>query len=97
MFSFRDQLLPATATNRQRAIRFVNAWQPDGFTNTQEAVLTALKMKDVDTIVLLSDGSPTETASGTIAKVHPILEKIRTENRFRNVVIHTLGFRGAKR
>jgi hypothetical protein len=48
----------ATAANKQAALSWAMAVQPDGWTNTGLAVAQALRDKDNKSIVLLSDGSP---------------------------------------
>lgn len=48
----------ATAANKEFAFAWIAAVQPDGWTNTGLAVAQALRDKDNQAIVLLSDGSP---------------------------------------
>jgi hypothetical protein len=48
----------ATAANKQAAIGWLNAVQPDGWTNTGLGVATALGDKSNKAVVLLSDGAP---------------------------------------
>ena len=90
------QLVKATKSNKRKAQRFVESWKADGFTNTGVAVVRALEMPGLDTIILLSDGSPTYPEDGTLADIPPILEAIKKANRFKKVTIHTLGFEGVK-
>lgn len=91
-----QKLVPATRSKKNQAVEFVRSWKADGHTNTLEAMLQAMAYPEVDTIILLSDGSPTVPGKGTITEIEPILEKIREENRFKKITIHTLGFEGAK-
>ena len=81
---------------KQRALVFIDVWQPQGLTNTLDAMLTAMSYDDVNTIILLSDGSPTVAGLGDIAETEPILAAIREENHFKKITIHTLGFKGSK-
>ncbi|MCI0652300.1 MAG: VWA domain-containing protein [Planctomycetes bacterium] len=100
----KDTVVAANPANKRRALEFIKSWKPEGETNTEEAMLAALAIEGVDTIILLSDGSPTIPRTvakdmdeiGKPAAIPPILEKIRTENRFRKVTVHTLGFKGSK-
>ncbi|MEM7261816.1 MAG: VWA domain-containing protein [Planctomycetota bacterium] len=97
IISFDDSdLVPATRKNKTRAMEFVRGWQAEGTTNTGKAMLAALALDGVDTIILLSDGSPTDPETGKVVDVEPIIEAITEDNRFKRVTIHTLGFPGAK-
>ena len=89
------KLLRASQANKRRALKFVEGMKPEHHTNTLDAMLAAMEMPEVDTIILLSDGSPTVPGEGGLADTEPILERIRRENRFKKITIHTLGFRGA--
>lgn len=97
VFAFSEKkLLAANDRNKRKAIEFIKSWKPDSTTNTGEAMLSALEVPDVDTIVLLSDGSPTNPETGKLVPVDPIIDAIFASNRFKKVTIHTLGFDGAK-
>ncbi|MFN0059250.1 MAG: VWA domain-containing protein [Planctomycetota bacterium] len=89
------KLLPATAKNKKSVTEYIRNWRADGFTNTEAAVMSGLALEGLDTLILLSDGSPTDPADGKLVDWKPILEAIRAENRFKKVTIHTLGFKGA--
>ncbi len=88
------ELVPASEANKRKALQFVERLKPDGTTSTEAGLMTAMEMPGVDTIILLSDGSPTILGKGTLAEIPPILEHIREANRFQQVTIHTLGFKG---
>ncbi|MGE3163604.1 MAG: VWA domain-containing protein [Planctomycetota bacterium] len=91
----QDKLVTASAANKRKAIQWIASWEPSGFTATLEAMSMALEVPGVDTIILLSDGSPTIVGEGTIAPIPPILDAIRETNRFKGITIHTLGFEGS--
>lgn len=92
----KNNLIRATEKNKRKAIKFVQGWGTDSTTSTGPALVTALDVEEVDTVVLLSDGSPTSPEDGTLVPVEPILLEIQRLNRFKGVTIHTLGFDGAK-
>ena len=97
IYLFDDsKLQPATARVKRKAIEFVRGWVAEGTTNTGAAMIAALALSDIDTIILLSDGSPTDPATGKLVDVDPIVEEITADNLFKRVTIHTLGFEGAK-
>ncbi len=56
---FRAELIPATQANRAAACRFIDAFVADGMTDTCAALARAFNLKNVDTVVLFSDGEPT--------------------------------------
>lgn len=91
-----DELLKAKKSAKGKAIKFVGSLRPDGTTSSGAALLLAMDMPDVDTIIFLSDGSPTTYGTGKLAEIDPILEEIFVKNRDKNITIHTLGFIGAK-
>lgn len=93
--TWKKKLTPATNQNKKSARDFIQGCTADGFTSTEAAILAALAVPDVDTIVLISDGSPTVPGKKDIDDTRRILASIRAKNRFRKVAIHTLGFRGA--
>lgn len=90
-----DKLVAASPANKRKAVKWIASWSPSGFTATLEAMMMALAVPEVDTIILLSDGSPTVVGEGQIAPIPPILEAIREANRFKGITIHTLGFEGS--
>jgi len=93
--TFKGKLVASKGTRLKQAIRWVGALQPQGYTSTGEALKVALSIEGVDTIILLSDGTPTDRYTGKRIRVLPIVERVRRQNRFLKVTIHTLGFRGA--
>lgn len=92
---FEEKLVAAKASAKRKAIDHVAALKPAGHTNSAEAILTAMDIPEVDTIIFISDGSPTIPGKGTMAEIPPILESIFVANRTKKITIHTLGFSGA--
>ncbi len=90
-----DKLVTAKNSFKRKAMEFVGALKPEGYTNTGEALLTAMDLPEVDTIIFLSDGSPTIPGQGSIAEIPPIIEAIVVANRTKKITIHTLGFTGS--
>jgi hypothetical protein len=78
-FSQKQQ---ASAGNKAAAFSWIDAIQPDGWTNTGLAVQTALTDKDNKTIVLLSDGSPNflDCSMNYVGSSDDHANLIRTEN-----------------
>ncbi|MCX7703462.1 MAG: VWA domain-containing protein [Planctomycetota bacterium] len=99
---WKKSLTEATEANRNNAIAWVEKLQADGLTWTDVAIEEAFKDKEVDTIVLLTDGAPTHAGGeakpewdghqDSRALIAHILEWVRKENLFRKITIHTLGF-----
>jgi hypothetical protein len=84
----RDLVL-ATPASKQRACRWILEQHIVNATATWTALATALDVKGVDTIYLLSDGDP-----NVGAHVDPtaICRQVRAVNTFRRVRIFTIGF-----
>ncbi len=93
MIFFDDRFEPwqkqlvALAPNLDKAIAAVTKLQPTGGTNIYDPLETAFQDSTVDTIFLLSDGSP---GSGKFVNTEDILREIRKMNRSRQIVIHTI-------
>ena len=92
----KDGLVRASKGHKRQAIQFIGGWKPEGHTNILEAMQVAMESAEPDTVILLSDGSPTIPGVGSLAEIAPILEAIRKDNRFKKITIHTLGFPGCK-
>jgi HEAT repeat protein len=88
---YKPALFAATAAAKQAALRFMDKTAPDGRTNIYDSLAIALADPDADTIVLVTDGAPTEGARRTRVA---ILAGIRLVNRYRLARIHSvaLGF-----
>lgn len=103
--SFGKSLQKASKSVQSSAVKWVEKLTADGLTHTDTALQEAFKDKEMDTIVLLSDGAPTHLGGDAkpewnghqdsmqiIEAIYAWLEK---ENKFRKIKIHTLGFSGA--
>lgn len=80
-----DDQLQRLGPNRKKLKRTLESKQPVGGTNIYDGLELALRMKDVDTIFLLSDGSP---GQGKFVAAQDILRAIRRENQTRRIAIH---------
>ncbi len=81
----------STEPTRQAALTWVERLGADGATNVYDALKLAFADKDVDTIMLLSDGEPT---SGEVIDPHRIREDVAFWNKHRRVKIHTVAIGG---
>lgn len=86
---FRPNLSEGKGANIKKAIEFVNALRPGGETNIFRALELAFQDEEVDTIYLLTDGSPTVGAETIPALIR---RKVDEWNRYRGVKIHAIGF-----
>ncbi|RME03372.1 MAG: VWA domain-containing protein [Planctomycetota bacterium] len=91
-----EKLFWASPGNKASAIKWVQGLSANGFTWTDEALKEAFKNQEVNTIYLLSDGSPTKDGQNMM-DTNKILEMVKKLNRFRKIRIFTLGFIGANR
>ncbi len=87
-------LMPATMENKLIATRYLESFGASGETWTDRALEAAFKVPNAHTFVLLSDGAPVRNE--VVIHVPTILEWLERENRFRRIVIHTVGFAGTK-
>ncbi|RME81591.1 MAG: VWA domain-containing protein [Planctomycetota bacterium] len=87
-------LYPASPANKASAIRWVEGLKANGTTWTDLALKEGFKIKEANTMYLLSDGSPTHDGQ-TMLPTGPICEMVKNLNKYRRVRIYTLGFRGA--
>ena len=80
---------PAGKIKREALLQHVKSVTPGGWTNTQAALAKAYEYP-IDSILLFSDGAPTETDSGVFdpAVAQKIYELCRTHP---NIPIHTIG------
>ena len=88
---WKSKLQESNQENRDAAVAWVNALDLAGETNIMGALDAALSEKTVDTIYLLSDGTP---SAGRITQVNDILQEVRNMNGPRNVSIHTIALLG---
>lgn len=84
-------LIQATGANKNKAARWVASLAPSGATRTDVALKRALKLQDVDTIYLLTDGAPKKINNERIPP-EKVLGYVQHHNRFRKCRINTIGF-----
>lgn len=102
---FGKGLQKASASTRSKAVKWVQKLRADGLTHTDDALRDAFKDKEMDTVILLSDGAPTHMGGPGKAEwgghqdsraiIDSIFSWLETANKFRKVTIHSLGFSGA--
>ncbi|MDA1221339.1 MAG: HEAT repeat domain-containing protein [Planctomycetota bacterium] len=80
-----DEMLPAADRPKASARDKVAALKPTGGTNVHDAMARAFAEPDVDTIYLLSDGSP---SAGPIVDPDQLATEIARWNRSRRIRIH---------
>ncbi|GEM_PF-3884444 len=97
---WEKELVEATKENKKRCnVSFVQGLRPDGATNINDTLERAFKMagegigdpkKDlkVDTIFLMTDGTPT---AGKMIEPERILENVRKWNKLHRIRIHCVG------
>lgn len=82
---WKDHLMPMGSRNLGALTRYLRARRPAGATNLFDALEQALGIAEVDTVYLLSDGSPT---AGRLTAAEQILDAVREINRTRRIAIH---------
>jgi len=87
--------LTALSSGARKALgSFLAEQRPSGSTNLYDALEAALKLKDVETIYLLSDGDPT---TGRLTGEEEILEAVLQLNRDKRAAIHCVALGGGSR
>jgi hypothetical protein len=81
----------ASKANKQKAADWVRTLKPSGATRTDLAISRAFGIPDIDTIYLLTDGTPRDEKNQKIAP-DLVLGIAKMQNRFRKARIHTVGF-----
>ena len=86
----------ARERNKERATKWLAQLKPWGSTFTSEALLHAFEVKDVDQVVLLSDGRPEEyhRVTGKMLSEAAVLRRVASMNRFRQLRVDTIGLGG---
>ncbi len=82
---------PLNESRRRELLGFASAANPSGSTNLFDALDKALEDEDVDTIVLLSDGQPTD---GRITDTDDILREVARRNEIARIRIHCIAVDG---
>ena len=87
-----EGMVAATSTVKAEAKAFLeDDVLPFGGTNIYGALRAAFDDPDVDTVVFLSDGEPSE---GQVTEPFVIRERVKQWNEHRGIVIHTIGLGG---
>jgi hypothetical protein len=84
---WKNSLTPATDHHLKEAEHYLDELEPDGTTNTYEALKQAVGDEEADTIYLLSDGEPTMDMATILFEL-----KIWLQQRRNPCVIHTIAF-----
>jgi len=86
--TWKDELVPATDSNKRNAIRFVDYLTAGSTTNTYAALRRALEFDEqLEAIFMLTDGQPT---TGLIVNPSAILLDILRRNETHNVTLNTI-------
>lgn len=86
--------VPASAKFKKSALKWIDGMNPTGATWTDRGLERAFQEKDVDTIILLSDGAPTRLGEKSKALMEQIHEQVTKMNKLAKVTLHTFGFVG---
>ncbi|MHC5051070.1 MAG: HEAT repeat domain-containing protein [Planctomycetota bacterium] len=84
---WKKKLVPVTRRSRAALKGYLENKSERGSTNLYDALEMALLTKDVDSIYLLSDGSPNQ---GKFVRHDDILRAVRQLNRVRRITIHCI-------
>ncbi|MEM7166803.1 MAG: VWA domain-containing protein [Planctomycetota bacterium] len=88
-------LVPASKKWKKRATNFAEGLKAGGQTHTDVAFDQAFSDRNVDTIILLTDGAPYHSKEvGSRILIPQIIEQVRKLNKLRRLKIYTLGFEG---
>lgn len=85
-------LIPATARNKEEAVKWLEALQPNGATCADKALEAAFGLTEADAIVFVTDGAPTDSTG----KPHDatgwrqMLDEVKRLNRVRKVKIDVI-------
>jgi len=90
LYGGKPVLMPATASNKKKVIKWIEGLKWGPATRTDLALDLAFKVRGADSIYLFSDGIPEMLKSGKNKDipVDEILKKARTLNRARKVKLH---------
>ena len=99
-YFFEEKMLPATKDNTERAKLFVEALQPNSSTNIHDSLQVGFDLAgrgskdkyygiELDTIFLLTDGTPTKP-DGKVDSTEQILLGVRQWNPLKRVTIHCI-------
>ena len=91
---WRRALVPRDEEALARAHDFIRAQRAVGGTGLHAGLVEALEDPEVDTLVLLTDGEPTE---GRLIRPDDILADLEVRNELREVVVHCVSVGGDSR
>jgi hypothetical protein len=89
---WKPKLAAASESNKESALAFTEALSPAGSTFTLRALRLALEVPGADTVILLSDGAPTEIQglkADALLTTREILDEVAAANRARRIRIDT--------
>jgi HEAT repeat protein len=92
VYPWQDSLVVMGKKTREAAKGFVSRQVPDGYTAIYDALKLAFEDERVDTLYLLSDGSPDQ---GTVDDPEQIRAEVRRWNSTRHLKIHCVSLGGA--
>ncbi len=84
---YKDDLFPATRQARRATVKYLAKRRPDGRTNLYDSLELALGDRQADTVVVVTDGAPSEGARKTRTA---ILAGVALLNRYRRARVHTV-------
>jgi HEAT repeat protein len=84
---FRKTSAKASKKTKAAALKFVDRLEPSGATNIHDAMELAFRDQGIDTIYLLSDGSP---SAGKITDANALASEVARWNQTRRIRIHTI-------
>lgn len=89
------KLLSATASNKDKAKKWLSSLQPSGSTGSNIALELAFKFKDADTFIFVTDGAPTNKAGKTYPaeRWRELLDEVKRMNKVRKVRIDVIAIR----
>ena len=91
VYPWQDELVRMSARTRDEALKYVARQQADGWTAVYDALKLAFEDQRVDTIVLLTDGTPQH---GTIDDPAEIRAEVKRWNSTRHIRIHCVSLGG---
>lgn len=87
-----NALQPANDRNKQDALRWVEAQQPNGATLAEKAMEMAFKFEEADTIIFVTDGAPTNPAGRPYDQTRwrDLLDEVKRLNKTRKLTIDVI-------
>jgi hypothetical protein len=85
-------LVPATAKNKEEAVKWIEALSPNGATCADKALQAAFDLSEADAIVFVTDGAPTDSTGKPLDATgwRQILDEVKRLNRVRKVKIDVI-------